>query len=309
MFELHGLAKLLNLDLQAQGYTGIHYHCGLNKCSAKQHSSLKAFNLHVETSHMKNVPLPCPFANCVPALPQFGRPARYYTFNRERELIGHLNADHADLLGCELDVRDSEKLLPSWEPRPPIRPLPAPPDLPSGTVSTASFRLEYVKPRDIRSWGWLARVEAEAESTSTSTNFLAPPSTPIPMPLTPVPKTPGGRRRLLHSPATQLGPPDGNTELEYDFADFDSVHYDVATRGMLPANIIAPPHFVVQPVGAGAGVELVHAPQMREVPVRERPPPPTSIFHEALRQQVYAQYASGEEAATDSFAIAQEAPS
>ncbi|KAJ7721181.1 hypothetical protein DFH07DRAFT_302942 [Mycena maculata] len=298
---------------KAQAHGPLLYHCGLNKCSAKMHSTSKAFRMHVETSHMKNVPFPCPFANCVPPIPQFGRAASHHKFMRERDLVGHLKLNHSDLIGCELDVRDWEKLLPSWEPRPPVRPLPVPPDLPSRVVPTVSLRLETVKPRDIRSVGWLARAEVEAaesqsQSQSQDTDTRAPSFTPVHIPATPGAKTPGGRRRLQR-PTLAPSSPDRNTDLDYHFADLSTVFYDATTGGMQPGGILGPPHFVVQPVDVRMRVDLVSALPMREPPVRPALPPPTSIFHEALRKQVYAQYALGEEAATDSLAVAEEFPS
>ncbi|KAJ7490334.1 hypothetical protein B0H11DRAFT_1020219 [Mycena galericulata] len=172
----------------------IHYQCGLNKCSAKLHSSSKALKAHIETSHMKTFPLPCPFANCTPPRLDFGRPEKYYMFMRERDLVSHLKTEHSHLIGCELDVRDSEILLPSWEPRPPARPLPAPPDLPFGSVSVAALRLAEIKPRSIRSWGWLIRAQAEADAETEDMN--ANTDTPSPRCPRPSPSPSPSRKRL-----------------------------------------------------------------------------------------------------------------
>ncbi|KAJ6538567.1 hypothetical protein DFH09DRAFT_1283379 [Mycena vulgaris] len=272
-----------------RSHNGAAYTCRLNKCSAlKEHHSSEALKAHVELSHMKSVFLPCPFANCTPHIPDFGRPAKYNLFLKEKDLIGHLHLHHADLIGCELDVR-CDKLLPSWEPRPPMRPLRAPPDLPTGIVPTATFRIEALAPRTIRGPGWFFRA---TESDSAPSSSLAPPSTP----LAHTPKTPAGRRRLLRSPAAPSSAPDHAAEPEHDFDDLESLGFDESTGTMHPA-ALGPPHFVLR--RAAERCELVRPLPMGEIPLRERPPPPTSIFHEALRQQVFAQYALGESAAAD----------
>ncbi|KAF8195636.1 hypothetical protein K438DRAFT_779169 [Mycena galopus ATCC 62051] len=117
------------------------YTCGLSRCSAHLHQDQEAFKKHVKT-HMKTVALPCPFANCKPHIPEFGRPTTFNMFLKEKDLIDHLETHHADLIGSELDPR-SELLLPSWEPRPPCRPLVPPPDLPRAKF----HRLHYVSRR------------------------------------------------------------------------------------------------------------------------------------------------------------------
>lgn len=276
------------------------YVCGLNKCSAKQHNSSEALKSHVELSHMKGNTLPCPFANCEPHIPEFGRRDEFNMFLRERDLVGHLHRCHEDLIGREIDLH-SELLLPRWEPRPPIRPLPAPPDLPTHTIPTATFRLEHLSPRLISSSAWFIHLESDRNLEAASARHsLAPPPTPTPTPMptpTPVPRTPAtGRRRLLRSPATPASssPPAHTFETEYDFDDLPDVRYNFDTVTMSPAGILAPPHFVVRRTDT-----VPRALPMSEVPLRPRPPPPTSIFHEALRQQVFAQYALGESAATD----------
>lgn len=264
---------------------------------------------------MKNVPLPCPFANCRPVIPDFGRPTGHNTFLRERDLIAHLEGQHSDLVGSKLDPR-SELLLPSWEPRPPILPLAMPPDLPMGKIPRASFRLE--EPRKMES-GWFSRVTADRASTST--NRLAPPLTRVPTPsltLIPLtPKTPAGRRPLLPNPSITSVLSEHDSEPQYDLADLPDVVYDADTGGMarlettargfgrfhpyqsakVPIDI-APPRFAVRRVSDRA--ELVRPLRMPQAPMPEAPPPPTSIFYEELRQQVYTQYALGEDAASDS---------
>ncbi|KAJ7129416.1 hypothetical protein C8R44DRAFT_978809 [Mycena epipterygia] len=284
---------------------GITYVCGLNKCSAKLHNSSEALKTHVKLSHMKGNTLPCPFANCEPHIPEFGRRDEFNMFLRERDLVAHLRRCHEDLIGCEIDLH-SELLLPTWEPRLPIRPLPAPPDLPTHTIPTATFRLEHLLPRRIYSPAWFIHLESDRnlEAVSARHSLALPPTpTPTPMPTpTPVPRTPAtGRRRLLRSPVTAASssPPAHAFETEYDFDDLPEVRYNSGTGILSPAGILAPPHFVVTRTDAAPHAELVRALPMREVPLRPRPPPPTSIFHNALRQQVFAQYALGESAATD----------
>ncbi|KAJ6622250.1 hypothetical protein B0H10DRAFT_918253 [Mycena sp. CBHHK59/15] len=67
----------------------------------------------------ENISLPCPFTNCAPVIPDFGRPAMFNTFGRPRDLITHVEDLHPNLLGSELDMH-SDILLPRWEPhRPP----------------------------------------------------------------------------------------------------------------------------------------------------------------------------------------------
>ncbi|KAJ7653493.1 hypothetical protein B0H17DRAFT_1100748 [Mycena rosella] len=279
---------------------GIIYVCRLNKCSAANHNSSDALKAHIELSHMKSVSLPCPFANCKPTIPSFGRPTQYNMFIKEKDLVAHLESHHADLIGCELDLRD-KRLLPSWQPRPPLNPSP-PPDLPLGVIPTATFRLEWLPPCIIRSPVWFERLEADAESVPVSS--LALPPTPVPHPHTP--KIPGGRHRLLRSPARLPSSPDpaspqAESQYDYDFDDLIVVRYDSDTGTLDPPEMLFAPYYVVQP--SAERCEDVHALPMGEVPLRALPPPPASIFHEALKKQVFAQYALGESAATDSLAL------
>ncbi|KAJ6607202.1 hypothetical protein B0H10DRAFT_563532 [Mycena sp. CBHHK59/15] len=120
---------------------GINYTCRLSKCSAKIHTTYSSFKSHVELSHMKNISLPCPFTNCAPVIPDFGRPAMFNTFGRPRDLITHVEDLHPNLLGSELDMH-SDILLPRWEPHRPARPLPVPPALPpSASIQPGAFLL------------------------------------------------------------------------------------------------------------------------------------------------------------------------
>ncbi|KAJ6515641.1 hypothetical protein C8R45DRAFT_957194 [Mycena sanguinolenta] len=317
--------------------TAFRYACGLSRCSARLHESMEAFKSHIETSHMKNTPLPCPFTKC--PLHQFGRSMVHNKFLKERDLISHFEEYHSELIGLELDPR-SEILLPSWEPRPPIRPLPAPPDLPLGKIHPATFRLDV--PPTIPS-GWLPRVDTAADSASSS----QPPPQPlgrIPQPLsrtptltlilpasqprsqtptlTLIPSTPKpspGLRPLLPTSSALSVSSEREPETEYDFADLPLVgyaeriggmaRYESNARGLLrfrpdtaakvPINVLAPPYLDVQRVGAGCErIELVRPLPMPQAPMRPAPLPPTAIFYESLRQQVFAEYALGEDAPT-----------
>ncbi|KAJ7682551.1 hypothetical protein DFH06DRAFT_1161504 [Mycena polygramma] len=284
------------------------FKCGLNKCSAQNHHSQADLKTHIEASHMKNIPFPCPFARCKPRIPDFGRATPYNMFARKSDLVAHLEGYHSSLIGRELDVR-SHHLLPNSDPRPPIRPLPAPPDLPSGPIPTAQFRVEALPERRIYSSNWMARLDGQGSSSSSG--LLAPSSTPVPPTPTPsssrfplTPKTPMGRRPLLRTSSLLPSSPGGSEaepQYEFEFADLPVVYWNDQTRCMFPANVVGPPRFVVQRVGEGFAdrADLVRPLPMPRVPIPDAPPPPTSIFHEALRQQVFAQYALGEDAATD----------
>ncbi|KAF7355522.1 hypothetical protein MSAN_01469200 [Mycena sanguinolenta] len=146
----------------------------------------------------------------------------------------------------KLDPR-SEMLLPSWEPRPPIRPLPAPPDLPSGKIHPATFRLE---PSPEIPSGWLSRVDAAGASASSSQSASQPLNrTPRPLSRTPtltpiphasqplsrtptltlIPSTPKpspGRRPLLRTSSALSVSSEREPETEYDLADLPVVGYD-----------------------------------------------------------------------------------
>jgi hypothetical protein len=95
--------------------------------------------------------------------------------------------------------------------------------------------------------------------------------------------------------------PERELEPQYDFAELPTVYYDSESQNMLPAGIIGPPYFVVQRAGGEFSdrADLVRALPMPQAPMPEKPPPPTSIFYETLREQVLVSYALGEDAATD----------
>ncbi|KAJ7781003.1 hypothetical protein B0H16DRAFT_1682580 [Mycena metata] len=269
------------------------------------HENAEALKKHIEASHMRQ-PFPCPFANCQPPIPEYGRPlSSVNMFLRKQDLVGHLQLNHSDLLGCELDLC-SERLLPSWEPRPPKRPLPAPPDLPL-TVLSVSLRM-IVDPPPIIPSGWFAQVDANGASSS---RFFPPPPTPTPtpwlfplsMPKTPIGRTPDGRRGLLSRTSSLIIPsssPDNDDpqyDPQYNFSDIIPVHYNNTIPGMEPEEFMHAPRFCVQNIGEDISTrpDMVRAPPLREFPVLEAPPPQTSIFHEALKAQVFAQYAQGQD--------------
>ncbi|KAJ7232205.1 hypothetical protein B0H12DRAFT_1145643 [Mycena haematopus] len=255
------------------------YACGLNRCSAHLHETMEAFKSHVETSHMKMLPFHAP----------------YNVFLKERDLISHFEQNHSDLKGLELDLH-SELLLPSWEPRRPIRPLPAPPDLPPGKIHPATFRLE--PPPKMRP-DWFSRTPT--------------PSLTL-IPLTPKPKPPVRPLLRTASVLSVSSAAEREPETQYDFADLPVVGYDQYTSGMVRYEstaqgllrfhpYAAPRYFVVQPVGAEVErVDLVRPLPMPQAPMRESALPPTTIFYEALRQQVFAQYALGEDAISEAAA-------
>ncbi|KAJ7044584.1 hypothetical protein C8F04DRAFT_1068814 [Mycena alexandri] len=276
------------------------YECRLSRCSAKLHESAEALKKHIESSHMKQ-PFPCPFANCRPPIPEYGRAmSSVNMFLRKQDLVGHLQLNHSDLLGSELDLR-SERLLPSWEPRPPMRPLPAPPDLPS-TVLSVSLRM-IVDPPPIIPSGWFAHVDVNGASSS---RFAPPPTQaptpwlfPLGTPKTPIGRTPDGRRGLLSRTSSLImrsSSPE-HDDPQYDFSDIAPAHYSDAIRGMDPEEVMRAPYFFVQHVEEDLSMwpDMVRAPPLRQFPVLEAPPPRTSIFHEALKQQVFAQYAQGQD--------------
>ncbi|KAF7352583.1 hypothetical protein MVEN_01223800 [Mycena venus] len=302
------------------------YTCGLSRCSAHLHQSLDALKNHVEMSHMKNVSLPCPFTNCKPHVYDFGRPMQHNMFSKEKDLIAHLEQDHSELIGRELDLC-SDLLLPSWEPRPPVRLLAPPPDLPFGKIPMAKLRLEGITPRRMRP-GLFPRVDADGASSSS--NRLAPPPltrTPTPsLTLIPAtPKTPSSRRPLLPtSSVISIASTERESEPQYDCVDLPVVNVDPHTGAMaryesearnllnfhlhphhvnrVPiVDILAPSSIVVRKLDAEFDrAELARALPMPQAPMAELPPPPTPIFYEALRHQVFADYAKGEGAVSDS---------
>ncbi|KAJ7286562.1 hypothetical protein C8J57DRAFT_1708820 [Mycena rebaudengoi] len=263
----------------------VNYMCRLPKCSAKMHASLKALSSHVELSHMKNVALPCPFANCKPVIPEFGRPPTFTSFFRPRDLITHVEYIHGEHIGSELDVRSTDVLLPNWEPRRPARPLLKPPPLPP----SAEFRSAVLL-------GTPVKVPRAPCFTSASTGDTFPPlSQTLHAPHTPT------RRRMLRPGGDEPPSSPPGSEPQFDIADIPMVRYDEEIGLMHPPDAIAPPYLVVQRVDEGFPeyVDLARPVPLSEVPVPEMPPPPPSIFYEVLAKEVYASYAAGEGAAND----------
>ncbi|KAJ7639067.1 hypothetical protein FB45DRAFT_1023811 [Roridomyces roridus] len=284
-FGMHSVKKHSAKRKTSSG--GTFYRCLLSKCSGSKFKSAADLKMHVESSHMKLVALPCPFANCA---------AEYQRFLKERDLVRHLERDHSALLGCQVDLRDRGKLLPGWEPRPPIRPLPAPPDLP--LISPLAMRLEMSPKPRVHSYEWLARAEAEPSTSSQ----LLPPSTPLPSSQTP---RPSQLKRLVRTPIRPSSPhssssSSSHSDPEYDFDDLPDVTFNEEEGRMSPMGILSPPNFILQRI-PGPPLDLVRPQKPTEAP--EHPTePPTSLFYPVLKDQVFAMYASGEDAATDSLA-------
>ncbi|KAJ7706687.1 hypothetical protein B0H17DRAFT_1034274 [Mycena rosella] len=275
--------QLKHCGSRKKNHSGVvHYLCRLNKCSAKLHTSGASLKSHIELSHLKNLPLPCPFTTCDPVISELGRAAHIITFSRSRDLLSHLEEAHADLIGRELDVC-SKLLQPRWEPCPPY-PLPVPPPLPY-TVDippAAPFGNPIIVHPTLR----LTRLISSGSST---------------LPASHAPKSPR-RRKMLRAPDPRdASPPDLHSrDLQYDFADLPKVEFNQKTGSFSP-NILDAPHFRVRPIGEGLPRrrELVRPPPLREVPVVETPPPPASIFHDVLHKQVMTEYALGASAAAD----------
>ncbi|KAJ7180350.1 hypothetical protein C8R43DRAFT_972722 [Mycena crocata] len=288
MFYKHQVKKHSSKKRASAG-RGATYICRLNKCSAQFHTSPDSFRKHVQQSHMKTVPLPCPFANCKPPIPNFGRAAPYHSFLKEKDLITHLEQAHSEFIDRDLDARSSA-LRPSWDPRPPARPLRAPPNLPSDPVPTVQFRLDELPPRDIPS-GWFNRLQYQGPGPGSGSSTLGP-SLP-PWELESAPKTPKTPRGLLRESSlrTQSQAPDtdGPSVDGLPLADLPQVEFNRKSKLMEPPGIMAAPYFVIREElpgsrEGGERVDLARPLHMREAPVPVQPPPPTSIFHEALRQ-------------------------
>jgi hypothetical protein len=84
-------------------------------------------------------------------------------------------------------------------------------------------------------------------------------------------------------------------------ADLPTVRFDVQAGAVYPSTALHPPSFILRRINEGfpERKDLARPLPLDEVPVREYPPPPPSIFFDVLSRQVYAQYAAGEGAATD----------
>ncbi|KAK7054259.1 hypothetical protein R3P38DRAFT_1490444 [Favolaschia claudopus] len=283
--------------------------CQLLRCNARQHANQESLEGHLEHSHMKAVPLPCPFANCLPPMPDYGVRPQKCTFMKEKDLVSHLQQNHPELVGRILEP-DSELLLPRSEPRRPVPPIP--PELPK-VIPWASFRLNYLdEPVDMRRSGWFPRV-ADEESAHL-TRSLPPPlaRTPTPsltlIPLTPA-KTHSARRPLLRDPSILSIASEPEAGLDLDLQDLEAVTYDPESSQMVlrnrhdPIDISLPPYLSLRRAGGDDGrIEHARPLPMLHVPIPEKPPPPASIFYEVLRQQVYAQYAMGQDATASNSA-------
>ncbi|KAJ7453218.1 hypothetical protein FB451DRAFT_673390 [Mycena latifolia] len=257
-----------------------HYICRLNKCSAKLHTSGVSLKTHIELSHLKHLPLPCPFTNSKPSASALGGTARLNTFSRSRDLVLHLQEQHANLMGRELDM-GSKLLLPRWEPHRPV-PLPVPPALPHHISSGSLF---IGDPITVYPTPHLTRIMSDSGTS---------------LPASHIPKAPQRRKMLQATTFRDESPPKHHhrKDVEYEFADLPDVEYHQPACILTPAGIMDAPHFVVKRVGA-LRKDLVRPPPMPEAPMKEEPPPPTSIFYDTLRKQVMEQYALGEGAATD----------
>ncbi|KAJ7138140.1 hypothetical protein C8R44DRAFT_766916 [Mycena epipterygia] len=258
-----------------------HYVCRLSKCSAKLHTSPAALKSHIELSHLKHLPLPCPFTSCVPDVLDFGPTQHFITFSRSRDLVMHFEEEHADLIDRELDV-SSELLLPRWEPCYPARPLPIPPPVPRSIPPGGIF----LEPIAVKPTPHLTQV-ISASHTS--------------LPVTHTPKPPR-HRRMLGKPSIRDPSPANQQQSRFEFADLPDVEFNRETNTLSPPDILQAPNFAVQRIGKGLPQrkDLVRPLPMGQVPLIEKPPPPTSIFYDALRRQVYSEYALGQSAAVDS---------
>ncbi|KAJ7756099.1 hypothetical protein DFH07DRAFT_483637 [Mycena maculata] len=256
---------------------GVQYICQLSKCTARLHNSMTSLKWHIENSHMKNWPLPCPFTDCDLGFLDFGRP-QANTSTRSQDLVVHLTEKHRDLIGRELDIHD-KILLPRWEPSPPAH-LQIPPPLPPS--DNILFGGLFLGPVTVRSTARLTRVMSAANGTS--------------LPSSHSPKTPK-RRKLLKSDRSRDPSPDHH-RFQYEFEDFPKMEYHPETHCITPPGVLDAPHFAVRNKDEGFPQrrELVRALPILSVPVIEQPPPPSSIFYPALRQQVLVEYALGVEA-------------
>ncbi|KAJ7087684.1 hypothetical protein B0H15DRAFT_300556 [Mycena belliarum] len=253
--------------------------CRLKSCSAKLHSSEEGLKTHIR-SHLKNLPLPCPFIDCKPVDPGLGLAVQLNTFTRIIDLTRHFEEMHSHLFGLVLDAH-SAILLPRWEPcQCPTHPLPRPPPLPVSILPPGSL---FAGPIRVQPTARLIRLMSDN----------------IPFPSLPAahnPKSVRPRKRLQIQPTrdetahNQLYRRDG----PYEFADLPKVvdNHDIAGS----------PDFVVQRVGEGLPFrkDLARPLPMCRMPMRERPPPPTSIFYDTLRKQVLQEYAEGETDLTNS---------
>ncbi|KAJ7812646.1 hypothetical protein B0H14DRAFT_1453366 [Mycena olivaceomarginata] len=260
----------------------VHYICRLTDCSRKLHKSLSSLKTHVELWHLKKTPLPCPFRTCVDV-------EGLATFSRSQDLVQHLEGVHRDLIGQTISLY-SALFLPRWEPFPPskshIRP---PPQLPPPTSSTVPPINYFVEPIQIISTPRLTRLFSGESSLLPAAHTSKHPP----------------RCRMLQS--SQAAPRDTSPPLpqsdnngsRHDFADLPDTQFHWTKGPLTPPDILDPPNFVVQKIGAPQQRDLIRPLPQRSWGLVDSPPPPTSIFYDALRKQVLTQYAEGEGAAAD----------
>ncbi|KAJ6462498.1 hypothetical protein C8R45DRAFT_526902 [Mycena sanguinolenta] len=259
-----------------KGYNGVQYVCHLSNCTTKLHKSLSSLRSHIMLVHMKLSPLPCPFRICINArFAGYGK-EQFTTFPRDRDLVEHLHNSHGDLLGQAVDLY-STVLLPRWDPFPPTKSAIKPPPLPpSRSLPPGSLFIQRVIVSPTPQFTQLISAES---SSLPAAHTLKPASHH------------NGRWRLLSSSKgldaqESPSPSPHHDSFRYDFAD-------------LPATLPEP--FLVQKIGEGLGPrkDLVRPLPQPSWIWGDKPRPETSIFYEALRKQVYAQYAEGEGAAAD----------
>ncbi|KAF7364115.1 hypothetical protein MSAN_01070500 [Mycena sanguinolenta] len=260
-----------------KGYNGVQYVCHLTSCTAKLHNSLSSLKSHIMLVHMKQCPLPCPLRTCTRARFSGSGKEQFTTFSRDRDLVEHFENSHNDLLGQAVDLY-STVLFPRWDPFPTTKSAIRPPPLPpSSSLPPGSLFIQQII----------------VNPTPHFTQLISAESGFLPTAHTLKPTPPRGRRRLLASTAL-------DAQDSFPSPQSDSSHYEFADLPRHDAMLPLPP-FMVQKIGEGLGPrrDLVRPLPQPSWTWGDKPPPATSIFYEALRKQVYAQYAEGEGAAAD----------
>ncbi|KAK7038334.1 hypothetical protein R3P38DRAFT_2905671 [Favolaschia claudopus] len=250
--------------------------CRLENCGSKVHTSLTSLETHIESSHMKHFPLPCPFTSCAH---RTGLESLLTTFTRTKHLLQHFEERHGDLIGQIIDL-SSPTLLAGRDPT--RLTFIKPPDLPR-TVLSSSLRIDTVKVLPSARLTWIM---------SLAGNEL-PPAHCRPI------ITPQHPQMLSPGPASQISPLSASPIPRihgHDLADLTGAY--MSEEGPIRPELLCPPLFVVQDIPPERK-DLVRPLAQHSWPSKDVPPPPTSIFYEALRKQVFAQYAMGEGAATD----------
>ncbi|KAF8181239.1 hypothetical protein K438DRAFT_1189314 [Mycena galopus ATCC 62051] len=262
---------------------GIQYVCQLSGgCNAKLHNSFFSLKTHMEKHHMKHSPLPCPFRTCV--FTSSGKEEQFTTFSRDRELVQHLEDQHGDLIGQAVDLH-ATVLLPRWDPIPPPKSIIRPPPLPPLNIPAPGSL--FVQPVIVRPTPHLAQlISGEITMPAAHTFNIKPTS----------------RRRQLQSSQAVIeesSSPNPNSDSNrslYNLADLPQIEYTYADGQIVPG-ILGLPQFVVQAIPQQK--DLVRPLPQPSWTLMDTHPPPTSIFYDALREQVFAQYAEGEGAASD----------